>query len=150
MGIVVTLKYLRQVGAGRWEYRRRVPESVKAITGQGEFKRVVQAHSDAALAREHAIVEAEFARMVADVKKAAPAVVRLTAREEWFAAQSRATELLAGVRGARDEDEARELLAENLPPSDVLTMKAVVDPDWKEPKPTLEPVMPNRVCILRR
>lgn len=29
MGGPVVLKYLKQLGEGRWEYRRRVPESAK-------------------------------------------------------------------------------------------------------------------------
>ena len=64
MGVSVVLKYLKQLGEGRWEYRRRVPESARQVLGQGEFKRVVVAGGPSQLAREHARVDAELDRVV--------------------------------------------------------------------------------------
>lgn len=43
MGLSVTFKHVKQIGPGRYEYRRRVPEAVKQSLGQGEFKRVFEA-----------------------------------------------------------------------------------------------------------
>ncbi len=67
MGVAVTLRYLKELGGGRYEYRRRVPESVKAALGKSEWKRVFVAKRGAELAREHARVDAMF---VTDVKAA--------------------------------------------------------------------------------
>jgi hypothetical protein len=51
MGVSLTLKYIKELGPGRFEYRRRVPEAAKTIMGKSEFKRVFSATSPGALAR---------------------------------------------------------------------------------------------------
>lgn len=87
MGVSLTLKYIKELGAGRYEYRRRVPESVKAEMGKSEFKRVFEANSPAALAREHARITAEFDKAVAKVQRRLQNPSKLTQREtvEWHA-----------------------------------------------------------------
>jgi hypothetical protein len=65
MGVELTLKYLTELSPGRYEYRRRVPESVKAALGKNEFKRVIEAVKPAELAKGYARVEAEFQMAVA-------------------------------------------------------------------------------------
>ncbi|TGD42839.1 hypothetical protein EEB11_11145 [Pseudotabrizicola sediminis] len=60
MGVTVTLKYLKDLGGGRWEYRWRVPESIKATVGKSEWKRVFDARNPAEVARGHAKVDADF------------------------------------------------------------------------------------------
>ena len=60
MGIMVKLKYLKDLGGGRWEYRRRVPELVKTTVGKSEWKRVFDARNDVEVARGHAKVDADF------------------------------------------------------------------------------------------
>ena len=60
MSVTVTLKYLRELGGDRWEYRRRVPEPCQAVVGKTEWKRVFIARNAGEIARGHAKVDAEF------------------------------------------------------------------------------------------
>ncbi len=59
MSVAVILKYLRELGGDRWEYRRRVPESCKAAVGKTEWKSVFIARNAGEIARGHAKVDAE-------------------------------------------------------------------------------------------
>lgn len=138
MGVSVVLKYLKQLGEGRWEYRRRVPESARQALGKGEFKRVVVAGGPSQLAREHARVDAEFERVVKAASKGGLERVPLSPRAEWLFAQARADQLLKGVSGVADEDEAREVLAESLPASEAVVIRAVLDPSALPPEYTLQ------------
>ena len=138
MGVLVVLKYLKQLGEGRWEYRRRVPESARQALGKGEFKRVVIASGPSELARQHARIDVEFDRTVKAASKGSLERTALSPRAEWMIAQSRADELLRGVSGAADEDEAREVLAESLPASEVAVIRAVLDPGGLPPEHTLQ------------
>ena len=45
IGLSLTLKYLTELAPGRFEYRRRVPESAQAVAGRKEFKRVRAAYA---------------------------------------------------------------------------------------------------------
>lgn len=141
MGVSLTLKHIKELGAGRYEYRRRVPESAKAALGKSEFKRVFAATSPAALAREHARITAEFDKAVAETQRKLQDPSKLTPREAAEVAQEEAERLLAaGVLGARDEDEARELLAESLihVGASPAIYRAVVMPEKELPGHTLE------------
>lgn len=88
MGVSLTLKHVKALGAGRYEYRRRVPESVKAHMGKSEFKRVFTATSAATLAKEHARISLEFDRAVAGAMPQDTS--RLTLRETAKAAKEEA------------------------------------------------------------
>lgn len=141
MGVSLTLKHIKELGAGRYEYRRRVPEAVKAALGKSEFKRVFSASSPSALAREHARITAEFDKIVAEVQRKLQDPSKLTQRETAEFAREEAERLLAaGVLGARDEDEARELLAESLihVGASPAIYRAVVMPEKELPVHTLE------------
>lgn len=139
MGVSLTLQHTKELGAGRYEYRRRVPQSVKASLGQNEFKRVFSAASPAALAREHSRIDAEFERLVSGAKRSSN-LSKLTPREAAEVAKEEAARLLAGVHGPDDEDEARDILAESLiqtgAPREVYM--AVVQPNAELPAHTLE------------
>jgi integrase len=141
MGVSLTLKHIKELGAGRYEYRRRVPASAKAALGKSEFKRVFTASSPASLAREHARITAEFDKAVADAKRKPQDPSKLTPREAAEAAREEAERLLAaGVVGAEDEDEARELLAESLihVGASPAVYRALVLPQEELPGHTLE------------
>jgi integrase len=135
MGVSLTLKHIKELAPGRFEYRRRVPESVRGTMQKGEFKRVFSATSPAALAREHARIEAEFDRTLALAKRGRDATSTATPREIWEAALREAQRLTAGVIGL-DEDEAREVVAEALEASGKAPPKviaALTDPDNLHP-----------------
>lgn len=113
MGVSLTLKHIKELGAGRYEYRRRVPESAKAALGKSEFKRVFAASSPAALAKEHARITAEFDKAVAETQRKPQAPSKLTPRELWDAARKEAMGLTAGAVGL-DEEEAGVIVADML------------------------------------
>ncbi|MDG4648029.1 tyrosine-type recombinase/integrase [Roseibacterium sp. SDUM158017] len=110
MGVTITMKGLKELGGGRWEYRRRVPESAKAAMGKSEWKRVIKARSDADLFRQYALVEAEFER---DVATATKPKRKLTPRAAWEETLGEASKVTRGAVGL-EEDEARELIVEEL------------------------------------
>ncbi len=139
MGLSVTFKHVKQIGPGRYEYRRRVPEAVKQSLGQGEFKRVFEAASPSALAKEHTRIAAEFDLMVSR-QRAAQDPSRRTPRETAESDRVEALRLLAGASGFEDEDDARQTVAEALAhegASRSLYME-VIAPGRELPKQTLE------------
>lgn len=138
MDVSVVSRYLEQLGEGRWEYRRRFPESARQVLGKSEFKRVVIAGGPAELVRQHARVDAEFDRAVKAASKGVTEKGLLSPRAEWLLAQSRADELLKGVSGVADEDEAREILADSLPASEGAIIRTVLDPGGLPPEYTLQ------------
>ena len=147
MGVSLTLKHIKELGAGRYEYRRRVPESAKASMGKSEFKRVFAASSPAALAREHARITAEFDKAVAETQRKLQSPSKLTPREAAEVARDEAERLLAaGVQGAteyedpEEGDDAQDLLAESLIHigASPAIYRAVVMPEVELPGPTLE------------
>lgn len=140
MGVSLTLKHIKELGAGRYEYRRRVPEAVKAALGKSEFKRVFSASSPSALAREHARITAEFDKAVAETQRKLQDPSKLTQRETAEVAREEAARLLEGVHGAADEEEARDILAHvlELQGASPALYRAVVMPDEVLPSATLE------------
>lgn len=114
MGVTVTLKYLKELGDGRYEYRRRVPESCKAAVGKTEWKRVFIARHTAELSRGHAKVDAEFmAEMNAAQTGANSTPPSASPRKAFGAALRKAESLIEGAIGL-DEAEVRELVAEGI------------------------------------
>ena len=136
MGVVMKLRGLSDLGQGRWEYRRRVPESAKAALGKSEWKRAIKARSDAELMRQYALVEAEFEHEVAVAK--APRK-KLTPRVAWEAALREADDVASGVVGL-DGDDAREVAAESLASlgRSPLVVQALMDPQRSPPALTIE------------
>lgn len=137
MGVMMKLRGLSELGQGRWEYRRRVPDSAKAALGKSEWKRVIKARTDADLMRQYALVEAEFDREIAATK--APRS-KMPPREAWEVALREADDLTSGVVGL-DEGEARQVVAEMLASTggDTLVVQALMAPD-SPPELTLEDV----------
>lgn len=115
MGMSLELKNLNELGSGRQEYTRRVPKAVLHVIGKGEVSRTFAAQTPAAIVREYSRVSAEIERLFADAKRKLQDPSKLTPRETAEVAWEDAERLLAaGVVGAKDEDEAQELLAESL------------------------------------
>lgn len=153
MAMAVVLKYLKEVGQGRWEYRRRVPESVKLIVGKTEWKRVFSARSEPEMLRQYGRVDAEFLREV-KAAKAQTAHERATStpRNAWLAALREAEELLEGVTGADEigddpdalgfiPEHARDVLAESLlrsGKSDPVLLNAILHPTQDPPAHNLQ------------
>jgi hypothetical protein len=114
MGVTVTLKYLKDIGGGRWEYRRRVPESVKIALGKSESKRVFDARTPAEVARGHAKVDAAFMVEVQAATRGVTHPVPFTVpRKAFEAALKRAEGLIAETVGL-DDDDARAVVADGI------------------------------------
>lgn len=64
MSLAVSLRYVREIAPGRFEFRRRIPQSVRARIGQGEFKRVFEISKESHITREHSRVMMEFEKLV--------------------------------------------------------------------------------------
>lgn len=64
MSLAVALRYVRQIAPGRFEFRRRIPQSVRARIGQGEFKRVFEISKESHITREHSRILMEFEKLV--------------------------------------------------------------------------------------
>ena len=141
MGVSLELKHLKDRGEGLYEYTRRVPKAVLHVVCRGEVSRSFRAHTPAAVVREYARVHAEIERLFADARRKLQDPSKLTPRETAEVAQEEAERLLAaGVVGAKDEDEARELLAESLihVGASPAIYRAVVMPEKELPSHTLE------------
>ncbi len=153
MVTMVTLKYLKELGQGRWEYRRRVPDVVKLALGKTEWKRVILARSDAELLRAFSRVDAEFSRDVALARAKTPeGCAQLTPRAAWEVALAQAAELASGVVGAGEHgdfpnapgflpDYTRELVAESFVArggADPLLIQALMDPGKAAPSHNLQ------------
>ena len=136
MGMIMKLRGLKELGQGRWEYRRRVPESAKAALGKSEWKRVIRAKSDSDLLRKYSLVEAEFDR---DVAATNTPPKKLSAFKAWEAALREADEIASSVVGL-DEADAREIAAESLHSMghSPLVVQALMDPKRSPPALTLE------------
>lgn len=135
------LKHLKDRGQGLYEYTRRVPKAVLHVVGKGEVSRSFRAHTPSAVLREYSRVHAEIERLFADARRKLQNPSKLTPREAAEVAREEAERLLAaGVVGARDEDEARELLAESLihVGASPAIYRAVVMPEKELPGHTLE------------
>ncbi len=141
MGVSVTLRYVKELGGGRYEYRRRVPESVKATLGKSEWKRVFTARGATELAREHARVHAEFTADVTRAGRSGPSGrIGLSPRVAALQALKEAETLIAGVVGLDDEDDRRGGVAESLEQigGDPLLYRAVIKPTADLPPHTLQ------------
>ncbi|MFA3920889.1 hypothetical protein [Ruegeria hyattellae] len=60
MGVMTKLKALKELGQGKWEYRRRVPARAQAAIGKSERKAVIEARTDKELMRKYAVVVAQI------------------------------------------------------------------------------------------
>ena len=139
MGVVMMkLKGLTELGQGRWEYRKRVPESAKAALGKSERKEVFEAKSDNDVMRKYSAV---VAKIDAEIAAAKAPRKKLTPRAAWEETLRKADEMASGVVGIDDPEEAREVVAESmvsLGQADPLLVQALMDPRRSPPALTIE------------
>lgn len=139
MVVVMKLKYIDILSGGRKRFRRRYPQPIAEVLGEAVFQVAMQAREGADLFTEHAKLLAEYEKIVKKAKRTAAELGQLSPLEHWREATNEAEELLAGITGVRDEDEARRVLADDLKRrgADPTLYKAVVSPQAKAPAVTM-------------
>ncbi len=139
MAYMMRLRYIDSLSGGRKRFRRRYPKAVAEVLGEAVFQVAMVAREGADLLNEHAKFLAEYEKIVAKARRNAALQGQLSPLEHWREAIKDAEAMVAGVSGARDEDDARQLLAEDLQRrgADSVLYRAVVEPDAQEPKVTM-------------
>ncbi|WP_344847164.1 tyrosine-type recombinase/integrase [Celeribacter arenosi] len=133
------LKYIDELAGGRKRFRRRYPKDVAQELGASVFQVAMKAREGADLFTEHAKLLSEYEKIVAKARRKAAGEGHLSPLEQWRERVKEAEEIVAGVSGVRDEDEAREVVAENLKQrgADPVLYRAVVNPEAQEPAVTM-------------
>ena len=98
------------------------------------------ARDGADLFTEHAKLLAEYEKIISKAQRAAAGQGQLSPLEHWREAVKEAEGIIAGVSGARSEDEARQVAADELErgEADPVLYRAVVEPDANEPQVTMQ------------
>jgi len=137
MVVRMELKHVDTLKNGRKRFRRRFPKALREAVGQEWFQRTLKAQEGAALAAEHAALSVEYARLVQRAERAAED--GLSPREEWQAKLVEAERLLASVQGHLNEDDKRDVLADDIAQrtGDKVLYRAVVDPTAEVPPVTM-------------
>ncbi len=94
MGVMMKLKGLKELGQGKWDYRKRISAAIQDALGKSERKVVIEVRSDRDLMRKYALVVAKIDAEIAAAK--APAS-KLTPRAAWDVALNEAEKLASGV-----------------------------------------------------
>ena len=139
MVLVMKFKYVDSLSGNRKRFRRRYPKAVAEVLGESVFQVAMKARDGADLFTEHAKLLSEYEKIVVKAKRTASEKGQLTPLEHWREAVKEAEALVAGITGARNEDEARRLLADDLERrgADPVLYRAVVSPEAKEPAVTM-------------
>ncbi|WP_270919490.1 hypothetical protein, partial [Parasedimentitalea psychrophila] len=139
MVVVMKLKYVDELSGGRMRFRRRYPQSLVQTLGEAVFQVAMTARDGADLFTEHAKLLAEYEKIVSKAQRAAAGQGQLSPLEHWREAVKEAEGLVADVSGARNEDEARQVVADELERrgADPFLYRAVVEPEAKEPPVTM-------------
>lgn len=139
MAVVMKLKHVDNLSGGRKRFRRRYPKVVAKVMGDNFFQVPMKAREGAALLVEQEALLAEFDKIVAKAKRKAAGQGTLSPFEHWREAVKEAEAMMAGVIGARDEDEAQAILADDLYKrgADPVLVKAVMQPDAEAPLVTM-------------
>jgi integrase len=151
LGLKIILKHTKKLGDGRYRYRRRFPENVRADLGWEFIRTSATPLSERALLRWYHDLEAEFDKAVDSIRSLSGSLSG-SDREIFEASRERADLLLQGVTGL-DDDDARALLAEAIAskypldpetgyPSDIARgdaamISALMEPKAKTPEPTM-------------
>ncbi len=114
MALILRMKYVGTLSGGRKRFRRRFPNAVIKVLGREYFQVAMKA-------RDGADFHTEYAKLLGEYDEVCRRALRTTEDEQnvpplkrWAELQEQAAELLAGVHSARDEDEARTILADDL------------------------------------
>ncbi|MCZ4269886.1 hypothetical protein O4H48_18440 [Rhodobacteraceae bacterium G21628-S1] len=150
MVVVMKLKYVDELSGGRKRFRRRYPQAVAEVLGESVFQVAMKAREGAELFTEHAKLLAEFEKIVAKAKRTAAEQGQLSPLEHWRESVKEAEALVAGIRGVRDEHEARQVLADDLRArkADPVLYKAVVSPEAEESPITMQDAKEVCLCVL--
>lgn len=154
MALQVILKNAKKLNDGRYRYRRKFPENVRADLGWEFIRTSAGPLSEQALLRWYLEREAEFDKAVRSTRLLT-ATSTVSDRELFDASRERARLLLEGVIGLADDD-ARDLLAESIASKypvdpetgdpiginkgDAAVIYALMDPQAKTPEPTMADV----------
>ncbi|MER5172210.1 tyrosine-type recombinase/integrase [Thioclava kandeliae] len=136
--VLLKLKYVDELSGGRKRFRRRFPKAVAEALGAEFFQVPMVAREGGALVTEHALLLKRFEFLVAKEKRKLSTIGGLSPREKWKDALKQAETLIAGVVGAADEMDARDLVADELQRngSDSMLYRAVATPDAVPPEVT--------------
>jgi len=154
MALLMKLEHLVTKN-GKLTFRRRIPQDVLGVIGKTFFQEALQSQQQGvSLVREHAALMDAFQRLVTDAREGvlekAPKQYAEEAweslgdsrseLEKWRDFKLEAQQMLNGVSGFRDEDERRDILADDLAQrgADPLLYRAVVSPQAEEPQVTLK------------
>lgn len=154
MGICVELKYVKNLGGGKYQFRKPYPPSLQADLGQ-QLRETAIWRTERELLRWHEGLLGRWEKTVA-ARRALKAVSTGTARQQWAAALVRAESLVAGAAGL-DGDGARAIVADTilarhaedpedgqplgLTTEDATIVKALTKPEASAPEPTLRDAM---------
>lgn len=146
MAATMTLKHLQKTPSGRWQYRRRFPEAVKATIGKAVFKMTLRSNpgDDVALMREYPKIAAEFERLVKEAEAEQNGWADLPPREVARKVRQQAAAMVAQMPLYGDEggpeDDRRMIIAEDLHRrgANPALLRAVMLPDEPLPPPTLQ------------
>ncbi len=111
MAVMMKLKYIDELSGGRKRFRRRYPKAIAKALGEDFFQVPMKARDGAALAAEQ---ERHLAAYNKIVRKAQGGAGQVSSREQWEDALKEAEAMLEGITGGLDEDDKREVLADDL------------------------------------
>lgn len=136
---MIKLKYVDNLSGGRKRFRRRYPKAVAQVLGEEFFQVPMKAREGSSLVFEQEALLAEFEKIVAKAKLKAAGMGMLSPLEHWREAVKEAEAMKSTIIGARDDDEAQSILAEDLynRGADPVLLKAVMQPNAKEPPVTM-------------
>lgn len=154
MGFMVILQHVKRLADGRYRYRRRFPQDVRAELGWEFINTSDSPLSEKALLSWFQQREAEFQAKVA-ARRNLTVADDATEVDLFKAARVKAREMLEGIVGI-DEDDARAVLAENIAAgypedpetgdvwgmkkADAALIKALMSPNAAGPEPKLADV----------
>ncbi len=120
-------------------FRKRYPKNAAQVLGESVFQVAMKARKGAELVAEQERLMTEYAKIVAKAQRTAADLGQLSPLEHWREVVKEAEELVAGIKGVRNDDEARRVLADDLERAgaDSMLYKAVVSPDEEEPPVTM-------------
>jgi integrase len=140
MVMVMKLKHVDELSGGRKRFRRRYPKAVSQVLGEEFFQVPMRAREGAALVAEQETLLAEYDKLVAKAMRKAAGQGQLSPLEHWREATAEAEAMVAAIKGGLDEDDRRDVLAEDLHRrgSDPVMIKAVMQPEAEAPPVTLQ------------
>ncbi|WP_143514523.1 hypothetical protein [Primorskyibacter flagellatus] len=133
------LKHVDELSGGRKRFRRRYPKAVARALGDSVFQVAMKAREGAELFTEHAKLLTEYEKIVDKARRKAAEDGQLSPFEHWREAVKEAEELVAGVSGVNSEDEARQVVGDDLKRrgADPVLYRAVMSPEAEEPPITM-------------